>query len=62
MDRSQCSVGSLRETNHDKSYWFSRTPEERMEALELMRQIAYGYDEATARIQRVLSVAPLKGH
>ena len=30
-----------------------------MAALELMRQINYGYDPATERLQRVLEVAEL---
>jgi hypothetical protein len=34
-------------------YWHSRTPQERLWALEFMRQEAYGYDPATIRIQRV---------
>jgi hypothetical protein len=41
-------------------YWHSRTPEERLRALELMRQRAYGYDPATARLQRVLEIGQLK--
>ena len=36
-------------------YWHSRTPEERFEALELLRRIVYGEDAATGRLQRVLS-------
>jgi hypothetical protein len=28
----------------DCAYWHSRTPEERLQAVELMRQSAYGYD------------------
>ena len=28
-----------------------------LQALELMRQIVYGYDPATARLQRVLEIA-----
>jgi hypothetical protein len=31
-----------------------------MAALELMRQKAYGYDPATARVQRVLEIIHLK--
>jgi len=38
------------------AYWHSRTPQERLWALELMRQEAYGYDRATARLQRVLEI------
>ncbi|MXZ00111.1 hypothetical protein F4Y93_05505 [Candidatus Poribacteria bacterium] len=41
----------------DKAYWHSKTPQERMAALELMRQINYGYDPTTERLQRVLEVA-----
>jgi hypothetical protein len=44
----------------DRAYWHSRTPEERLLAIELMRQSAYGYDPATARLQRVLEFAQLK--
>lgn len=44
----------------DRRYWHSRTPEERLEAVELMRQSAYGYNPATARLQRVLEFAQLK--
>lgn len=40
----------------DKAYWHSRTPQERMAALELMRQINYGYDPTTERLQRVLEI------
>lgn len=43
-----------------RAYWHSRTPEERLAALELMRQKAYGYDPAIARIQRVLEITQLK--
>ena len=41
----------------DKAYWHSKSPQERLEALELMRQINYGYDPVTDRLQRVLEVA-----
>ena len=44
----------------DKTYWHSKTPQERLEALELMRQINYGYNPTTERLQRVLEVDELK--
>jgi hypothetical protein len=44
----------------DRAYWHSRTPEERLQAVELMRQSAYGYDPATARLQRVLEITQLE--
>ncbi|MFN0168949.1 MAG: hypothetical protein ACKV22_21195 [Bryobacteraceae bacterium] len=60
VDRTVFEVCSLSELTDDREYWRSRTPAERLEALEIMRQIAYGYDPATARLQRVLEVAQLE--
>ena len=58
LDRSVFRVGNLGDED-DRAYWRSRTPEERLEALELLRQVVYGYDPATARIERVLEVIDL---
>jgi hypothetical protein len=58
MDRSALSIGGLHDESDEKSYWLSKTPEERLAALELMRQIVYGYEYATApRLQRVFAIA-----
>ncbi|MDE0085749.1 MAG: hypothetical protein OXU23_08575 [Candidatus Poribacteria bacterium] len=59
MDKTAFSVTTLFEKSGDKEYWCSKTPQERMEALELMRQINYGYDPTTARLQRVLEIVEL---
>ena len=59
MDKSVLSVISLSEESDEKAYWHSKTPHERLEAVELMRQINYGYDPTTTRLQRVLEVAQL---
>ena len=56
MDKTAFSVGSLGDEGDEKAYWQSKTPEERLAAVELMRQIIYGYDPSTTRLQRVLSV------
>ena len=56
VDRSAFRVDDLASESDERAYWRSRTPEERMEALELLRQIIYGYDPATCRLQRVLEV------
>ena len=58
MDKEAFSVlSSFEEADEaDKTYWHSKTPQERMAALELMRQIHYGYDPTTERLQRVLEV------
>ncbi len=56
LDRTAFSVGRLEEPDDTIQYWATRSIEERLTAMELMRQIAYGYDPATSRLQRVLSV------
>ena len=60
IDRSFFEIGKLGEEGNDTCYWRSRTPEERMLALELLRQIYYGYDPASTRLQRVFEVAELE--
>lgn len=59
VDKEAFSVmSSFEEADEvDKAYWHSKTPQERMAALELMRQINYGYDPTTERLQRVLEIA-----
>jgi hypothetical protein len=60
MDKSAFSVVSLTDEPDDLSYWLSKTPQERLEAVELLRQINYGYDPTTARFQRVFGVDELR--
>ena len=62
MDKTAFAVFSSFEEAEaaDRVYWHLRTPEERLQALELMRQSAYGYDPATARLQRILEIAQLE--
>ena len=59
IDKGPLSVISLSEESDDKEYWHAKTPQERLEAVELMRQINYGYDPTTTRLQRVLEVTQL---
>ena len=60
MDKTALSVISLTEAAvDDKKFWWSKTPEERLAAVELLRQIHYGYDPSTERLQRVLAIAEL---
>jgi hypothetical protein len=60
LDRKAFSVGSLSEPSDEKRYWSLKTPSQRLEAMEIMRQIHYGYDPATARLQRFFEVAEFK--
>ena len=57
VDRKAFSVVSLKEQeNEERTYWWDKTPQKRLEALETTRQIIYGYNPATERFQRVFEV------
>jgi hypothetical protein len=60
IDRSALEIASIDERDSELRYWRAKSSEERMQALELMRQIIYGYDPATSRLQRVLEVVELQ--
>ncbi|HEY3174226.1 MAG TPA: hypothetical protein VGK94_00535 [Candidatus Polarisedimenticolia bacterium] len=55
VDRSAFSVAKASDGSDEKAYWHSKTPEERLQAVELMRRIVYG-DAASERIKRVFEV------
>lgn len=57
LDKSIFSVVSLEDADNDEmEYWLSKTPYERLDALETLRQIFYGYSPTTTRLQRVLEI------
>jgi hypothetical protein len=57
IQKNAFTVASLLEPSDEKSYWLSKTPRERLEAIEWMRQIIYGYDPSATRLQRVFEIA-----
>ncbi len=59
LDRTAFSVATLSEASDETAYWWSKTPEERLQAMEWMRQVNYGYDPTSARLQRVLDYVEL---
>jgi hypothetical protein len=56
VDRRVFAVTTLDDDSGDKRYWLSKTPLERLAAVELMRQMIYGYNPLTTRLQRVLEI------
>ncbi|RKY24375.1 MAG: hypothetical protein DRP83_07810 [Planctomycetota bacterium] len=60
LDKNAFSIGSLHGESDEKSFWKSQSPAQRLEALELMRQINYGYASTTARLQRFFEITKLK--
>lgn len=59
LDKSAFVVTSLSDESEEKEYWRHKSPEERLRAVEQMRQIIYGYDPSASRLQRVLTVTQL---
>ena len=57
MNKTVFSVVPLSDADDEKEYWLSKSPHERLQALEYLRQMLYGYDAATARLQRVFEIA-----
>ena len=56
VDRTVMTVTDLEHNDEDR-YWWSRTPLERLKAIEVNRQAVYGYRNTPPRFQRLLEVA-----
>jgi|WetSurMetagenome_2_1015567.scaffolds.fasta_scaffold1937433_2 hypothetical protein len=56
MDKSAFSISNSFDDTEERQFWCSKTPLERLEALEIYRQIIYGYDPSTDRLQRFFEV------
>ncbi len=59
IQRNVFEVVNLNEAD-DSDYWRGRNAIERIEAIEFMRKVMFGYDRVSERLQRVLTVAELK--
>jgi hypothetical protein len=60
VDRSAFSIASLENESDERAYWQSKTPYERLQAIEMTRQVIYGYEPSTTRLQRFFEVVELK--
>jgi hypothetical protein len=60
FDKTAFSIRSLKDEGNDKAFWLSKTPLERLAAGELMRQLNYGYNPITDRVQRIFTIVELK--
>ena len=54
VDRSYFKISQLTDISDEITFWQSKTPQERLEAIEIMRQIIYGYNPSTTRLQSIL--------
>lgn len=55
LDRTALSTAPLFDKSDWAAYWHSRTPEERLHSMELLRRTNYG-EAATVRLRRVLEI------
>lgn len=60
LDRTQISISNSFDNSDEKEYWISLTPEERLLHVERLRRIAFGYDENSEGLQRVLEITERK--
>ncbi len=60
VDKTVFSVASLFDESDEVAYWKTKTVAERFRAIEVMRQVIYGYDPSTIRFQRVFTVTERK--
>jgi len=60
FNKDSFSVTSLYEKDSDSNFWLSKTPEERILAVEFLRQLIFGYDPTTERLQRFFETAEFK--
>jgi hypothetical protein len=56
IDKSFVSISRLADIPDDKTYWLSKTPYERLEAVDILRRLNYGERQSTARLKRVLEI------
>lgn len=53
INRPAFSIGDLHKEGDEKEYGLSKSPPERIEAIEIMSQILYGYDPSTSRLSKI---------
>ena len=59
IDKKAFFVASITDESDEKQYWLSKSPSQRFEAAEFLRQIVYGYDPTTTRLQRFFEIAKI---
>jgi hypothetical protein len=59
LDKKILKVTSLDDLEDEKRYWMTKTPLERIEAIEINRRMIYGQDRVTSRLQRFFETAQL---
>ena len=59
LDKTKLSFSSIYDETEEMQYWLSKSPSERMQAIEINRQMVYGKDRTSSRLQRIFEVSEL---
>ncbi len=59
LNKDIVKITSLNDIEEEKRYWMSKSPIERIEAIEINRRMIYGRDRVASRLQRFLETAEL---
>jgi hypothetical protein len=59
VDRTQVSIRRVSDPPDELDYWLSKSPVERLEAIEISRLAVYGHDSSSTRHRRLLEVTQL---
>lgn len=59
INKKVFDVIDLKEKKQEYKYWLGQSPNVRIQAIELLRKINYGYDPLTERLQRFFEIAEL---
>lgn len=59
LNKKIVQVTFLDDIEEEKKYWFSKSPVERIEAIEINRRMIYGQDRVTSRLQRFFETSDL---
>ncbi len=54
--RHKLSIVDRRAKTPDKGYWLGQSASERLRAVQINRQVAYGRTDVARRLQRILEV------
>jgi len=57
LNKKIVNVTSIDDIEEEKRYWMSKSPLERIEAIEINRRMVYGQDRVTSRLQRFFEIA-----
>ncbi len=59
LDKTRIVVSPLSDTSEEKRYWLSKSPADRLNAVELNRRLLYGAYRTASRLQRLLEIVDL---